>query len=87
MLNPVLRGWAAYFKLTETTRALEEMDGCGANCAASCGGMETPLRSGTQLDEVRLDGRAGVALGVQSARPLVECRGEPHARSLPEILV
>ncbi len=26
-LNPVLRGWAAYFKLTETKRALEEMDG------------------------------------------------------------
>jgi group II intron reverse transcriptase/maturase len=27
MLNPVLRGWAAYFKLTETKRALEERDG------------------------------------------------------------
>jgi group II intron reverse transcriptase/maturase len=26
-LNPVLRGWAVYFKLTETTRALEERDG------------------------------------------------------------
>lgn len=26
-LNPVLRGWAAYFKLTETQRALEEHDG------------------------------------------------------------
>ena len=26
-LNPVLRGWAAYFKLTETKRALEELDG------------------------------------------------------------
>jgi len=26
-LNPVLRGWAAYFKLTETKRALEDMDG------------------------------------------------------------
>lgn len=26
-LNPVLRGWAAYFKLTETRRALEEIDG------------------------------------------------------------
>jgi group II intron reverse transcriptase/maturase len=27
MLNPVLRGWAAYFKLAETKRALEERDG------------------------------------------------------------
>jgi len=27
MLNPVLRGWAAYFKLAETKRALEEVDG------------------------------------------------------------
>ncbi len=26
-LNPLLRGWAAYFKLTETKRALEEADG------------------------------------------------------------
>jgi RNA-directed DNA polymerase len=26
-LNPVLRGWAAYFKLTETKRAVEELDG------------------------------------------------------------
>jgi len=26
-LNPILRGWAAYFKLTETKRALEEIDG------------------------------------------------------------
>ena len=26
-LNPVLRGWAAYFKLTETKNALEELDG------------------------------------------------------------
>ncbi len=26
-LNPLLRGWAAYFKLTETKTALEELDG------------------------------------------------------------
>jgi hypothetical protein len=26
-LNPLLRGWAAYFKLTEIKRALEERDG------------------------------------------------------------
>jgi len=26
-LNPLLRGWAAYFKLAETKRALEERDG------------------------------------------------------------
>ncbi|MEW5973879.1 MAG: group II intron maturase-specific domain-containing protein, partial [Pseudomonadota bacterium] len=26
-LNPILRGWAAYFKLTETKRSLEELDG------------------------------------------------------------
>ena len=26
-LNPVLRGWAAYFKLTDSKRALEEHDG------------------------------------------------------------
>lgn len=26
-LNPILRGWMAYFRLTETKKALEEMDG------------------------------------------------------------
>jgi hypothetical protein len=26
-LNPILRGWMAYFKLTETRRAPEEIDG------------------------------------------------------------
>lgn len=26
-LNPILRGWAAYFKLTDTRKVLEEMDG------------------------------------------------------------
>lgn len=26
-LNPILRGWVAYFRLTETKKALEEMDG------------------------------------------------------------
>lgn len=26
-LNPILRGWAAYFKLAETRKALEELDG------------------------------------------------------------
>lgn len=26
-INPILRGWAAYFKLTETKRVLEELDG------------------------------------------------------------
>jgi len=27
ILNPLLRGWSAYFKLTETKRAVEELDG------------------------------------------------------------
>ena len=26
-LNPILRGWAAYFKLTETKKGLEDLDG------------------------------------------------------------
>jgi RNA-directed DNA polymerase len=26
-LNPILRGWMAYFRLTETRKALEELDG------------------------------------------------------------
>jgi len=39
--SAVARPW-----LTETKRALEEMDGCGANCAASCGGNGNALTLG-----------------------------------------
>ena len=36
--NPLLRGWAAYFKLTQPSgRWKSEMDGCGTSYAVSCG--------------------------------------------------
>ena len=38
-LTPILRGWIAYFRLTEGKGTLRSwMAGCGAGCAASCGG-------------------------------------------------
>jgi hypothetical protein len=37
-LNPVLRGWTSYFRLTEVKGVLEQLDGYGANCAACYGG-------------------------------------------------
>ena len=49
--------------------------------------MEATLSAGTQPDETRTDGGAGVALGVQSTRPVVECGCEPHERGFPEVLV
>ena len=37
-LNPVLRGWAAYFRLAEAKACWKSwMGGSGASCAASCG--------------------------------------------------
>jgi RNA-directed DNA polymerase len=37
-LDPVLRGWMAYFRLTEVKNVLEELDGCGTGCGRCYGG-------------------------------------------------
>jgi RNA-directed DNA polymerase len=38
-LNPVLRGWAVYFRLTEQKGVLEDFDGgSGTSCGPGCGG-------------------------------------------------
>ena len=88
-LNPVPRGWAAYFKLTETKRALEERDGWLRHKAAlyPVAAMETTVRAGAQPDATQLDGRAGMALGMQPAWTVVECERVAHACGFPEVLV
>ena len=38
-LNPVLRGWAVYFRLTEQKGVLEDLDGwISTSCGPGCGG-------------------------------------------------
>ena len=49
--------------------------------------MEAAVRAGASSDATGLDGGAGVALGYQRARSVVERRGKPHERGLPEVLV
>src|SRR5207249_1140604 len=53
----------------------------------SVAAMEAALRASTQLDEARANGRAGMALGEQSTRSLVERGRESHACCFPEVLV
>ena len=88
-LNPVLRGWAAYFKLAETKRALEELRWMDTAQVTLCpvATLEAAVCACTQLDAAGTDGRAGMALGHQRARPVVECGRVSHARGLPEVLV
>jgi hypothetical protein len=44
-LNPLLRGWAPYFKLTSTKQALEMLDLAGSNATAIFVLIKLPLRS------------------------------------------
>jgi group II intron reverse transcriptase/maturase len=88
-LNPVLRGWAAYFKLAETKRALEERDGWirrQLRCVLLAT-MEAVLCACAPSEATRLDGGARMAFGHQRAGSVVECGRESHARGLPQVLV
>jgi hypothetical protein len=49
--------------------------------------METTLRAGAQADATWTDGGAGLALGVQPTRSVVERGRISYARRLPEVLV
>ncbi len=88
-LNPVLRGWAAYFKLTETKRALEDRDGWIRHKLRCIlwRQWKRPYARARNLMKRGLTRGAGVALGHQRARPVVERGREPHERGLPEVLV
>ena len=78
-LNPVLRGWAAYFKLTEPSgRWRSAMDGYGTSCAASCGGNgngaprageRNLLQRGLPKERAWRTARNGVARGMPGRRP------------------
>ena len=84
-LNPVLRGWAAYFKLAETKRALEERDGWIRHKLRCIlwRQWKRPFRARAQPDAAGTDGGAGMALGQQWAWPVVERGRASHARGLP----
>ena len=88
-LNPILRGWMAYFRLTETKNTLEEMDGWirhKLRCKPVAT-VETLLYSRPEPDDGGIDGTTGMALGLQPTRAVVEQRRKPHERGLPEVLL
>ena len=88
-LNPLLRGWAAYFKLTQTRQALESFDGWirrKLRCLLWRQWKRVHTRPAT-LMQARFDGRAGMAVGHQPAWPVVQRRRLSHERGLPQILV
>ena len=88
-LNPLLRGWMAYFRLTETKKALEELDGWirhKLRCI-HVATVETPLYSRHEPDEGGTDGRTGVSLGLQPTWAVVEQWCKPHEPGFPEVLL
>jgi RNA-directed DNA polymerase len=88
-LNRLPRGWMAYFRLSETKRMLEELDGwirrkLRLHPVAS---VETTLYARQGPDEGRTDGRTGVSLGLQSTRAVVEQWREPYEPGFPQVVL
>ena len=88
-LNPILRGWVAYFRLTEVKGVLEDLDGW----------IRRKLRTllwrqwkrvytrAKNLMRAGIEGKASVAIGHQWAWPVVERRRLAYERRLSEVLV
>src|SRR5438552_17050599 len=88
-LNPLLRGWAAYFKWADTKRVLEERDGWmwhKLRCILWRQWKRPYARARNLMQRGLMEERAW-ALGHQRARPVVERGRESHARGFPEVLV
>lgn len=87
-INPVLRGWAGYFKLSQSKRLLGEADGKGASKAAlrRMASMEAALNVDVQLDVLGLrDSRSYKS--AFSGRGPWWCWGESHTnQALPKTL-
>lgn len=88
-LNPTLRGWMVYYKLTETKQALEELDGWirRKHALHAVAAVETSLYACQELDEGGTGGRTGISLGLQPTRAVVEQWRQPHEPSVPEVLL
>jgi RNA-directed DNA polymerase len=88
-LNPVFQGWAAYFMLTQTKSALEELDGWIRPQTAlhPVATVETSLYSRHEPDESGTYGRTGVSLGLQPTGTVVEQWFKPHEPGFPEVIL
>jgi hypothetical protein len=88
-LNPVLRGWIVYFRLTEVKGVLEDLDGwIRRKLRALLWRHWKRVYTRTKnLMRAGVRGRTSVAISHQWAWPMVERRRIAHERRLPEVLV
>jgi hypothetical protein len=88
-LNPVLRGWVSYFRLTEERGVLEEFDGWIRHKLRTLlwRHWKRAFTRAQQLIRAWLNAKAGTALGHHWAWPLVARRCLTHARRLSPVLV
>ena len=86
---PILRGWIAYFRLTEVKGVLEDLDGWIRRKlrAVLWRQWKRGLHTGKEPDAGGDWESASVAIGHQWAWPMVERRRFAHERRLSEILV
>ena len=88
-LNPVLRGWVAYFRLTEVKGVLEDLDGWIRRKlrALLWRQWKRTYTRAKNLMRAGIGQGASVAIGHQRAWPVVERRRLAHERRLSEVLV
>ena len=88
-LNPVLRGWVGYFQLSESKTVWKELDGWLRRRLRCLLWRQAKTRQRRTRDaaQTRAAGGAGLALGTQRARPVVEQWCQPYESRLPESLL
>jgi hypothetical protein len=88
-LNPVLRGLGAVLQAGRNQAGAGRTGWMDTARFALClvAAREAALRACAHADATWVDGRACVALGLQSTRSVVERRCAPYARGFPEVLV
>ena len=78
-LNPVLRGWTSYFRLTEVKGVLQDLDGW-LRRKLRCLQWKRPATPKQEATGSQAGPAAGVEIGQQWPRSLVERQREPHER-------
>ena len=88
-LNPILRGWAVYFRLTEVKGELEDLDGWIRRKLRALRWRQWK-RTYTRAKNLMASGAGGsasMAIGHQRPWPVVEQRRLAHECRLPKVLV
>lgn len=84
-INPVLRGWAGYFKLSQSKRPLEEIDGWVRRKLRCVVWRQWKQPSTRTRNLMRLGlSKARLHIGVQWSWPMVELRGISYESGIAE---